>query len=260
MKRFKEDVKKYYNFTKYSAKSELKSEVANSYLSWLWWILDPLLFMLVYWFIAIVVFGKGEKYFPIFVFIGLNCWRFFESTIKQSVRLVSTNRQIVSKVYIPKYLLIFIKMQVNGFKMLVSFSLVVIMMFMYKVPISLNILYMIPIFAVLVIVAFGFSTYMLHFGVFVEDLSNVITVLLKLVFYLSGIFYSITTRVPKPYGKILLSLNPLALVVDSLRQCMIYASTPYRKALLAWFLIGTFLSVAGIRLIYKHENSYVKVI
>ena len=53
------DFKKYYNYTVYSAKSSLKSEVANSRLNWLWWILDPLFFMLVYMFVSVVVF-KGS--------------------------------------------------------------------------------------------------------------------------------------------------------------------------------------------------------
>lgn len=109
MKRFIADLKKYYKYGIYSGKSELKSEIANSHLSWLWWILDPLLFMLVYTFVALVVFGKGEKYFPVYVFIGLSAWKFFEKTVKQSVTLVSSNRGIVLKVYIPKFLLIFVK-------------------------------------------------------------------------------------------------------------------------------------------------------
>ena len=43
--RFVKDIKKYWTYAIYSAKAELKSEVASSYLNWLWWILDPLLFM-----------------------------------------------------------------------------------------------------------------------------------------------------------------------------------------------------------------------
>ena len=66
MKRFINDMGKYWEYAKYSAKSSLKSEIANSHLSWLWWILDPLLFMLVYSFVAIIVFGKGEQYFQAF--------------------------------------------------------------------------------------------------------------------------------------------------------------------------------------------------
>lgn len=260
MKRFIEDFKKHYKYSVYSAKSELKSEIANSHLSWLWWILDPLLFMLVYTFISVIVFRTSEPYFPVFVFIGLSSWKFFEKTVKQSVKLVSSNSSIVSKVYLPKHILIFVKMYANGFKMAVSFILVVIMMFIYRVPLSLNILYIIPIFITLIMFTFGASTIMLHFGVFVEDLSNVINVLLKLVFYMSGIFYSISNRVKEPYGSLLLKLNPMALFLDDLRASMLYCETPHRKLLLFWFLASCLVSAIGIRIIYKYENSYVKVI
>lgn len=260
MKRFIEDIKKYYKYAIYSGKSELKTEIANSHLSWLWWILDPLLFMLVYTFVALVVFGKGEKYFPIYVFIGLSAWKFFEKTVKQSVTLVSGNRGIVLKVYLPKYQLILVKMYANGFKMMVSFALVAVMLFLYRVPLSYRIIYFIPLLLVLALFTFGASCILLHFGVFVEDLSNVINVLLKLVFYLTGIFYSIGKRVPAPYNMILLKCNPIAFIIDEMRNCILYETTPDFMILGIWFVISLILSAIGIKLIYKYENSYVKII
>ncbi|WP_099467038.1 ABC transporter permease [Konateibacter massiliensis] len=260
MKEFIKKIQKYYKYTIYSGKAELKSETANSHLSWLWWILDPLLFMLVYSFIALIVFGKGEQYFPAFVFIGLTCWQFFERTVKQSVTLVTKNAQIVTKVYIPKYILIFVKMFSHGFKMFISFCLVLIMMVILRVPISLNILFVIPILLILGVVTFGFSAVLLHFGVFVEDLANVMTVLLKLVFYMSGIFYSIAGRVDEPYATILLKFNPVALIISSMRDCMIYSTTPDLPWLLLWLVVGLVLSCIGVNVIHKYENSYVKVI
>lgn len=260
MKRFINDIKKYYKFTIYFAKSELKSEIANSHLSWLWWILDPLLFMMVYSFISIIVFSKSEPYFPVFVFIGLASWQFFEKTVKVSVKLVSNNRSIVSKVYLPKYILILQKMGVQGFKMMISYILVVIMMVGYRIHVGPVILYIIPIFLTLFVITFGFSTILMHFGVFVEDLFNVVNVLLRLVFYLSGIFYNIVKRVPEPYNEVLLKVNPVALIMTDLRSVMIYETMPHRKWILLWFVIGVLLSVIGVKTIYKYENSYVKVI
>ena len=260
MQKFIQDVKKFYKYAIYSAKAELKSEIANSHLSWLWWILDPMLFMLVYAFISVIVFKATEKYFLAFVFIGLSLWDFFNKTVKQSVKIVSKNSQVVSKVYLPKYILVLVKMGTNGFRMLISFSLVVCMMILYRVPINANILYVIPILLTLFMLTFGVSTILLHFGVFVEDLSNVITVLLRLVFYLSGIFYSIAGRVPSPFNELLLKLNPMALLISDMRNALIYASPIHRKIILAWFVVSTLMSVLGVKLIYKYENSYVKVI
>ncbi len=261
LKRFINDSKRYWEVARYSAKSSLKSEVANSHLSWLWWILDPLLFMLVYSFIALIVFGRGEKYFAAFVFIGLSSWTFFSKTVRQSVRLVSQNSSIVSKVYLPKYVLIYSQMCVNGFKMLVSYVLVVGVMVIYQVPISYNILFVIPLFLTLLIMTFGVSTLMLHFGVFIDDLFNIINVLLKLLFYLSGVFYNIANKnIPEPYSSLLLKGNPVAFIMNELRKCMIYSATPNLKLLGIWFAVGVLLSVVGVKIIYKYENSYVKVV
>ncbi len=260
IKRVIDDVKRFYKYAEYSAKAELKSEIANSHLSWLWWILDPMLFMLVYAFVSSIVFKATEKYFLAFVFVGVTCWDFFNKTVKQSVKLVTSNSAIVSKVYIPKYILIFVKMGNNAFKMAISFVLVFGMMILYRVPLSWNVLYMIPILVVLFVLTFGIGTILMHFGVYIEDLANVVNVLLRLVFYISGVFYSIMTRVSEPYQSILLKLNPIALIMQDMRLCLLYGQAPHRKLLLVWGLIGAILSVVGIRTIYKYENSYVKVI
>lgn len=254
-------MKKYWEYAKYSAKSSLKSEIANSHLSWLWWILDPLLFMMVYSFVALVVFRKGELYFKAFVFIGLSSWDFFSKTVKQSVRLVTQNSAIVSKVYMPKYMLIIIQMLINGFKMMISYILVIGVMIIEQVPVSYNVIYALPLFLTLAVVTFGFSTFMLHFGVFVDDLHNIINAILRLCFYLSGIFYNLNNKnVPEPFATILLKGNPIAFIMNELRKCMIYATTPDFAVMSIWFSIGILLSVMGVRVIYKYENSYVKVI
>ena len=259
LNRFIRDVKKYRGYTVYAAKSALKSEVANSHLSWLWWILDPLLFMIVYSFVSLVVFRKKEPYLPVFIFIGFNCWNFFSGCLQQSVKLVTANRSIVSRVYLPKFILVFERMITNGFKMTIAFSLVIIMMIGYRVPVDWKVVFLIPLFIVLLVVTFAFSSILLHFGVYVEDLANVVTVVLKLLFYLTGIFYSISNRVPYPYSSLLLKCNPMALLVDSMRRVLIYQTMPEWGAVLVWFLIGAALSVIGVRNIYRHENSYVKV-
>ena len=112
MKRFIRDVKRYNPYAMYAAKAELKSSVADSYLNWLWWILDPILFMLIYSFVVQIVFRSREDHFAVFVFIGLTAWDFFNRTITNSVKLVKSNKSTVTKIYIPKYSLILTKMYV----------------------------------------------------------------------------------------------------------------------------------------------------
>ena len=62
LKRFLNDLEKYWKYIKYSTKSGLKAEVTGSYLSWLWLFLEPICFMLIYTFLAIVVFKSSLEF------------------------------------------------------------------------------------------------------------------------------------------------------------------------------------------------------
>lgn len=259
MKRFINDVKKFKQYLIYATKSELKAEVASSRLSWLWWVLDPLLFMMVYTFISLVVFNKSMPYFPVFVFIGLTTWNFFNKVVLGSVKLVKKNSSIVTKIYVPKYVFIIKLMLVSGFKMCISFLLTFVLMLGYRVQPTWRMIYAIPLLITLFVVTFAFSTIVMHIGVFIDDLANVMKVGLRLVFYMSGVFYSLEGSVPEPYGTLLQTLNPIACIMQGLRNCVLYGKNVDFIPIAAWFLGGILLSTIGIAIIYKNENNYVKV-
>ena len=260
MKRFFIDFQKYFRYSIYSARSALNAEVAGSYLNWLWWIFNPICMMLIYTFIFGFVFGGSEKFFPIYIFIGLTLWDYFNRTVSTSVRLVKNNKAIVTKVYLPKFVLVETKMMVNFFKMLISFIVIVGMMVVWRVPVSLNVLWIFPILAILSLLIFGLSCVIMHFGVFVDDLDNIIKILLRFVFYATGIFYAIDTRIPAPYNHYMLRLNPLACLIDEARKALIYQTTPNLKWLGIWLAVSLIICAFGIHKIYKFENSYAKVI
>ena len=259
LKKFFYDIKRYFRYSWVSARSQLKSEVANSYLNWIWWVLDPLCFMLIYTFIFGFVFQSSEQYFPVYIFIGLSMWDFLNRTLTESVKIVKKNKSIVSKVYFPKYILILARVWANGFKMLICFAIVIVMMIVFQVQISWNVLFFIPILLTLGMFAFGCACFLLHYGVYVEDLANVVNLVMRFVFYLTGVFYNIEKRIPV-VGDALNSYNPVAFLLSSMRDCLIYQKTPNCWLLLAWFAVSLLLCVLGIRKIYKEENSYVKSI
>lgn len=260
MKRFFNDVKTYRKYVVRSAKSKLKAEVADSYLNWIWWILDPICFMLIYTFIFGVVFNGKEQYFPVFIFVGLTGWNFFNKCVQSSVSMVKANKSIIDKVYVPKFILAFTRMGVDGFKMMISFGIVVGMMLVYRIPVTWNLIFVIPLLLLLVIITFASMIILMHLGVFVEDMNNIVTILLRLLFYITGVFYAVNKRLPSPYGNYALKLNPLAYILDGLRKCLLYGKTPDLRVLAIWFVVGIAVSVIGIRIIYKYENGYVKVI
>ena len=263
LKRFFKDLKKYFFYIRISAGSALKSEVADSYLNWIWLVLDPLCMMFVYSFVFGVIFEKKEQYFPLFIFVGLTQWNFFSTCVKKSVKMVKRNRSIVSKVYLPKVILLFTEMGVNSFKMLMSLLVVFVMMAVYGVAPSFKILYIIPMILIVYLFTFGVMCICMHFGVYISDLGNVIEILMKLLFYGTGIVFDIRTRMGKHYPELATLLskgNPMAYTIISSRDAMLYNTSPEIKWIFIWLGISLVLDVLGIFLIYKNENSYVKAI
>lgn len=258
--RFFKDMHKYFRYAIRLARADLKTEVANSYLDWLWWLIEPFCMMLIYAFVYSVVFRTSEEYFTAFIFIGLTAWSFFQRNISSSVSLVRSSKEIISKIYIPKYILLFSRILVNGFKMLISFGIVGIMMLALRVHITFNIFYIVPIWAVLFLVSFAIGLFLMHYGVFVRDLPYIIDILLQMIMYMTGTFYSLSNRVPAPYGEILEKVNPVAYLIAAMRDVLLYGKEVSWQMLVIWALVSGIIMIFGVSLIYRNENSYVKVV
>lgn len=254
------DICKYWEYMIYAAKSRLKAEVANSYLSWIWWVLEPFCYMLIYTVIFGYIFQSAEEYFPIYIFIGNTMWGFFSKTISSSVTMIRGNETIIAKVYLPKYVLVITEMMVNGFKMLVAFGLTAVMMVVFRVPVSIKLFWILPTMMVFFLITFGIATVLMHYGVYINDLAHVISIALNVVMYFTGIFFSIETRVPKPYSDILGIGNPVAFLLTSTRKAVIYNENPYVIVLFVWFVVAIVIDAIAINIIYKNENNYVKII
>ena len=180
--------------------------------------------------------------------------------INGSVKLIITNRDLVTKVYIPKYILLLSKSFTYIFKMGISLLITFGLMLFQGVTFSWHIIFIIPIFIVLYLFSFGVGMILMHFGVTLNDLANLTNISLRMVFYLSGIFYNINERVKGQLKYFLLRLNPVAFCMNELRKTMLQNSLPSFLGLFVWLLISIILCYIGIHLIHKNENSYAKVI
>lgn len=258
--RFIHDMCKYMQYAICSARADLHAEVASSYLNWMWWLIEPMCMMLIYTFIFGIVFNAREEYFPVFIFIGITMWSFFSRNVSASVNIVTANKGIITKIYMPKFILLLSKMLVNGFKMLVSFGVILLMMVVFRVPVSIHIFAAIPILIVLFLFTFGVGTILMHYGVFVNDLAYITGIVLTMLMYFTGTFYSISKRIPAPFGEIIEMCNPVAFLISSMRNALLYGETLALPVLLLWTGISIILIALGAFTIYSNENAYVKVI
>lgn len=260
IRRFIADLVKYREYIIFSARADLKAEVANSYLNRLWWLLEPFFNMLVYVIVFGKVMGRSVQNYATFVFSALLMWNYFSKTINYSVKCVRNNRDIVSKIYVPKYVLLLSNMVLNFIKLLFSLLVLVIMLVVFRVSVGVSVFWVIPAYFVMIILSFGAGMIFLHYGVYVDDLAYAVGILLQMLMFLSGIFYDVITSLDAPLNAILLCLNPVAVFIDAMRCALLNNIVTNVPLMGIWLILGLLLSYIGIHIVYCNENGYVKVI
>ena len=260
VKKFWRDMAKYWEYTTYAAKADLKAEVADSYLNRLWWLLEPMFSMLVYVIVFGRVMGKSTENYSTFIFSSILMWNFFSRAINHSVQLIRNHKDIVTKIYVPKFVLLVTNMISNFYKLLFSLVVLVPMMLIYRVPITINILWVIPTYVVLILFSFGVGMILAHFGVYVDDLTYAVTILLNMLMYLSGIFYDPLTALPSPLNQILICVNPLSTLISSMRVALLEGSIINVPIVFIWGVISLIICYEGVHIVYKNENAYVKLV
>jgi len=220
--------------------------------------------MAVYTFVFGYLFRRGQAHFASFVFIGLTLWEFFNRMLTGSVRILADHRELVAKVYIPKYVLLAARSLTYLFKMGISLLLAIGLMVAQGVPFSATILWLPVVILVLYVAAFALGMFLMHLGVLFSDMQKLVTILMRVLFYLSGVFYNIRVLAGKFLeGKLsfwMIRANPAAFCMDEARKVMLDGRAPSFEGLLLWLAVGLVLLGLGAALVHRNENTYAKII
>jgi ABC-2 type transport system permease protein len=86
-------------------RKELKVRYKNSSLGFLWSMLNPLLYLVVFWVVFNFFLPGNIPNFVVFLLAGLLPWTMFASSLSQATGSVVGNADLVKKVYFPRELL-----------------------------------------------------------------------------------------------------------------------------------------------------------
>ena len=136
----------------------------------------------------------------------------------------------------------------------------------YRIRPTVNLIGCIPVVLLVLLLTFACGVLVAHFGVYINDLYNVVQVILRFMFYLSGVFYDVSDRLSQTtflgfnVGRMMITVNPVAYVIDELRKIIIYGQPLRIEMYIYWLVISLILLFAGLKLMYRFENSYIKVV
>lgn len=241
----------------YKTYAELKAESQRYYLGFLWWLIEPVIYMLVFYFVFGLLLQRGTEQFVVFLLTGLVFWHWFQSTVMQCVDTLTANRAIYNQVFVPKYVFPSVVFLKNTAKFGVVFAVLVLFLLVYGIEPSASWLAVPVVVAVGGALVAGISALGAAIVPFVPDLRVLIENGMRALLFMSGIFYDINSF-DTPH-RIVFDLNPVAILIDNLRATLIHGLPPDWWQLAA---IGSFAAVAGgagLAVMRAGESRYAKI-
>lgn len=187
---FKELIK-FKDLVRNLVRRNVTSRYKRSVLGILWTLLDPLFTMIVMAVVFSALFQRSVPRFPLFLFSGIVIWHFISQSSTQAIADLMYGGSLMNLVYMPRSVFAFAAIGTGlanlGFAMI---PLVLLILFMGG-PISWALLFL-PVSVLIVsIFSLGYGLLMSAFSVFFADVLNIHRILMQLLMYLSGIFYSL---------------------------------------------------------------------
>ena len=201
----------------------------NMALGMLWSVINPLVMLGVITFIFTYVFVRSQMpFFPVFVLIGLVSYNLMSRTITTGTVSVTQNAPLVKKVAFPRMLIplsAVISQLLDGFIML---CLLVVFIFVFRVPVTFNYLWIVPAYLVELLFILGVSLFTAALNVYYRDMQYLVESILTVMFWLTPIFYPVGTIAENlpPWVYNVYLLNPMAGCVNTVRRAILYNSAP----------------------------------
>lgn len=252
------DVTEYRDYIRYSVGSSIKSQTAGTMLGSIWWILEPIMYMLVYVLVIKYIFQRGGPNYSVFLLCGLIPWKWTQSTIVASTSSIRGKSAVLQQIYVPKHILVLVTCLSSSVNLVTGAAVLLVFLQLFRVPATLHYLEFLPVCMTHFTVLLGLSLILAHVGVFFRDINNILAFGTRLWFFLSPTLYSME-RIPEDV-RWLWWLNPLTTFFESYRNVLMRGEPAHYYELSLWFLIGVLVTVLGLRRLAQFDRKYTKVV
>ena len=234
----------HWDYIYYKAFANIRAESSAYYLSFLWWILQPIMFLGLYYLIFSVIMNRGTPDFVAFLLVGISTFLWTNQTISHCMSSIQQGRGLMNQVEMPKLIFpsVYIVMDVLKFALV----FIILLIFLNINGIHADLPYLaLPLVLMIHLLFTALMGYMAAAVIpFLPDLRFVIPMGLRVLFYLSGVFFPISA-VPENL-RIYFYLNPMAILIEEYRNILIDGQWPNWIAL---GLVGLFC-IIGLALFF----------
>jgi ABC-type polysaccharide/polyol phosphate export permease len=261
---------------RYLVQAEMKKRGSDTFLGNLWWILDPILQMVVYVVFITIIARRPAPDYPLFIFAAIVPWKWYSAVISDATTAVVRQEKLIRQIAFPKLVLptATTVAGVVGFAWGLLPLLVLMLLHRSTVDrLTIQLIWLPVIAGVQFVFTLASAILISAANVYFRDLGNAVGHALRLWWFLSPGLYSlanleeIKTIQDHPWLGFLASMNPFAVLFEAYRA-VIYGAPdgvgpPHMPDLAALgILLAASLAFLGLCILFfkRVEPDFAKVL
>jgi lipopolysaccharide transport system permease protein len=240
---------------------DIKVRYKQTILGAAWAILQPVLTMLALYFLfdRVAKLPTDNVPYPIFSYTALLPWGLFVTALNQGSRSLTSNHNMITKVYFPKLILPLSSVLAGLVDFAIASVILVGLMFYYQVAPAWNLLWVLPLFLLLAIItALGVALWLSAINVKYRDVNYVLPFLTQFWFFATPVAYS--AKAISENWQLVYSLNPMAGVVNGFRWALLGIGNGPDAALWVSVCISVLILVSGLFYFRNMEKTFADTI
>lgn len=246
------------------AKNDLKAKFASSMLGVIWAFIQPLVTVLVFWFVFQVGFRNPPVQnvpFIVWFLPAYLVWAFFSEALVSGTNCLMEYNYLVKKINFRVSMIPVVKILSSAFVHMSFILFILLVLIVYRVPVTVYSVQVIYYFLCCCILLLGLCWLLAAMAPFVKDTTNIISVFIQIGFWLTPIFWSPDTMTP--WVQTLLKLNPMFYICQGYRDSFVdhiwfWQRGPYQN--MVFWIEAMAVFVAGAYLFNKLRPQFADVL
>jgi ABC-type polysaccharide/polyol phosphate export permease len=249
----------------YLVRADIKKKGSDTFLGNLWWVIDPLLQMLVYVILVSVIFSRSTPDYPLFIFAAILPWKWFASIVNDGVSSVTSTERLIKQINFPKLVLPVSAVMAGVVNFVFGWIPLAGLLILFYADRASPWILALPVIAfVQLLFSLPVAILLGAVNVFYRDVGNLTRHLLRIWFYLSPGLYGFelinkVTEKSQVAGRIM-EMNPFATLFTAYRNVIYEGVAPDWSSLAALSVFSLALLALAVLAFKRVEPSFAKVL
>ena len=221
---------------------EILVRYRHSLLGIAWALLQPLGLMLLFTFVftravPASMLLKIDAPYPLFVYMGVLPWTLFAGGLSGCVNSLSSQRDLVTKIYFPHQILVLAAIASALFDFLIALLVLAGLGIYYAItghfhmPLTAGLVLLPLILAVQLLLMIGLGLWLALANLWFRDVKYLFAVGIQMWMFLTNVLYPLPAS--SAMVKVLMAINPMVPIISAYRDIALYGRLPSGPAMLA---------------------------